>query len=71
MMCFICKKLQSGFCCCFLGGPNIWAITLEERTKHDKQFDSLKPTGGYITGWSGILHYTLTAVYTEYLCETV
>nr|XP_047921665.1 intersectin-2 isoform X4 [Anser cygnoides] len=32
------------------GGPNIWAITLEERTKHDKQFDSLKPTGGYITG---------------------
>uniref|UniRef100_A0A493TF38 EH domain-containing protein n=1 Tax=Anas platyrhynchos platyrhynchos TaxID=8840 RepID=A0A493TF38_ANAPP len=30
--------------------PNIWAITLEERTKHDKQFDSLKPTGGYITG---------------------
>ncbi|NXP52558.1 ITSN2 protein, partial [Heliornis fulica] len=38
---------------CFLfslGGPNIWAITSEERAKHDKQFDSLKPTGGYITG---------------------
>ncbi|NXI54532.1 ITSN2 protein, partial [Chloroceryle aenea] len=33
-----------------LGGPNIWAITSEERAKHDKQFDSLKPTGGYITG---------------------
>uniref|UniRef100_A0A8B9GHN5 Intersectin 2 n=1 Tax=Amazona collaria TaxID=241587 RepID=A0A8B9GHN5_9PSIT len=32
------------------GGPNIWAITSEERAKHDKQFDSLKPTGGYITG---------------------
>uniref|UniRef100_A0A8B9G9H4 Intersectin 2 n=1 Tax=Amazona collaria TaxID=241587 RepID=A0A8B9G9H4_9PSIT len=31
-------------------GPNIWAITSEERAKHDKQFDSLKPTGGYITG---------------------
>uniref|UniRef100_A0A8C3LAR3 Intersectin 2 n=1 Tax=Chrysolophus pictus TaxID=9089 RepID=A0A8C3LAR3_CHRPC len=31
-------------------GPNIWAITAEERAKHDKQFDSLKPTGGYITG---------------------
>nr|XP_056712131.1 intersectin-2 [Euleptes europaea] len=31
-------------------GPNIWAITSEERTKHDKQFDNLKPVGGYITG---------------------
>ncbi|KAK1333243.1 hypothetical protein QTO34_006784 [Cnephaeus nilssonii] len=33
-----------------LGGPNMWAITSEERTKHDKQFDNLKPAGGYITG---------------------
>ncbi|XP_029451899.1 intersectin-2 isoform X2 [Rhinatrema bivittatum] len=32
------------------GGPNMWAITTEERGKHDKQFDSLKPVGGYITG---------------------
>ncbi|KAM8786092.1 intersectin-2 isoform 2-T3 [Rhynchonycteris naso] len=32
------------------GGPNVWAITSEERTKHDKQFDNLKPSGGYITG---------------------
>ncbi|XP_038606944.1 intersectin-2 isoform X2 [Tachyglossus aculeatus] len=32
------------------GGPNMWAITSEERAKHDKQFDNLKPTGGYITG---------------------
>ncbi|XP_066234844.1 intersectin-2 isoform X3 [Saccopteryx leptura] len=32
------------------GGPNVWAITSEERTKHDKQFDHLKPSGGYITG---------------------
>ncbi|XP_075779517.1 intersectin-2 isoform X2 [Pelodiscus sinensis] len=32
------------------GGPNMWAITSEERAKHDKQFDSLKPIGGYITG---------------------
>uniref|UniRef100_A0A4X1TZ07 Intersectin 2 n=1 Tax=Sus scrofa TaxID=9823 RepID=A0A4X1TZ07_PIG len=32
------------------GGPNMWAITSEERTKHDKQFDNLKPSGGYITG---------------------
>uniref|UniRef100_A0A8C8S227 Intersectin 2 n=1 Tax=Pelusios castaneus TaxID=367368 RepID=A0A8C8S227_9SAUR len=32
------------------GGPNMWAITSEERAKHDKQFGSLKPMGGYITG---------------------
>ncbi|KAM9156493.1 intersectin-2 isoform 3-T4 [Pangshura tecta] len=32
------------------GGPNVWAITSEERAKHDKQFESLKPIGGYITG---------------------
>uniref|UniRef100_A0A4W2ERJ0 EH domain-containing protein n=1 Tax=Bos indicus x Bos taurus TaxID=30522 RepID=A0A4W2ERJ0_BOBOX len=32
------------------GGPNMWAITSEEWTKHDKQFDNLKPSGGYITG---------------------
>ncbi|XP_042552688.1 intersectin-2 isoform X1 [Dipodomys spectabilis] len=32
------------------GGPNMWAITSEERTKHDKQFDNLKPSGGFITG---------------------
>ncbi|XP_056680900.1 intersectin-2 isoform X6 [Monodelphis domestica] len=32
------------------GGPNMWAITSEERTKHDKQFDSLRPAGGHITG---------------------
>ncbi|XP_078503832.1 intersectin-2 isoform X6 [Lissotriton helveticus] len=32
------------------GGPNMWTITTEERSKHDKQFDSLKPVGGYITG---------------------
>lgn len=29
----------------------MWAITSEERAKHNKQFDGLKPTGGYITGW--------------------
>nr|XP_048292615.1 intersectin-2 isoform X4 [Myodes glareolus] len=32
------------------GGPNMWAITSEERNKHDKQFDNLKPSGGFITG---------------------
>ncbi|XP_068136346.1 intersectin-2 isoform X2 [Hyperolius riggenbachi] len=32
------------------GGPNMWAITTEERAKHDKQFASLKPISGLITG---------------------
>ncbi|XP_063078267.1 intersectin-2a [Engraulis encrasicolus] len=32
------------------GGVNIWAITPEERTKHDRQFDSLTPTLGYVSG---------------------
>ncbi|XP_062857887.1 intersectin-2a [Trichomycterus rosablanca] len=32
------------------GGFNIWAITPEERGKHDKQFDSLSPTLGFVSG---------------------
>uniref|UniRef100_A0A8C9VTF1 Intersectin 2 n=1 Tax=Scleropages formosus TaxID=113540 RepID=A0A8C9VTF1_SCLFO len=28
----------------------IWTITSEERSKHDKQFDSLSPTLGYVPG---------------------
>ncbi|XP_063771342.1 intersectin-2 isoform X2 [Pseudophryne corroboree] len=32
------------------GGPNMWAITTEERAKHDKQFASLNPAAGLITG---------------------
>ncbi|XP_061463514.1 intersectin-2 isoform X3 [Rhineura floridana] len=32
------------------GGSSMWAITSEERAKYDKQFDSLKPVGGYVTG---------------------
>uniref|UniRef100_A0AAR2KW83 Intersectin 2a n=1 Tax=Pygocentrus nattereri TaxID=42514 RepID=A0AAR2KW83_PYGNA len=34
----------------FPRGFNIWAITPEERGKHDKQFDSLSPTLGYVSG---------------------
>ncbi|XP_075053313.1 intersectin-1 isoform X5 [Mixophyes fleayi] len=34
----------------FGGNLDIWAITVEERAKHDQQFHGLKPTGGYITG---------------------
>ncbi|KAM9703257.1 intersectin-2a isoform 1-T1 [Menidia menidia] len=32
------------------GGANIWAITPEERGKYDKQFDSLAPILGYVSG---------------------
>ncbi|XP_066554504.1 intersectin-2 isoform X2 [Amia ocellicauda] len=32
------------------GGRSIWAITPEEREKHDQQFDSLQPTMGYVSG---------------------
>ncbi|KAM8975535.1 intersectin-1 isoform 2-T2 [Pelodytes ibericus] len=34
----------------FGGNLDIWAITLEERAKHDQQFHGLQPTSGYITG---------------------
>lgn len=35
------------------GSLDIWAITVEERAKHDQQFHSLKPISGFITGvWS-------------------
>ncbi|KAJ4928774.1 hypothetical protein JOQ06_004399 [Pogonophryne albipinna] len=32
------------------GGASVWAITPEERGKHDKQFDSLAPVLGYVSG---------------------
>ncbi|XP_033874350.3 intersectin-2 isoform X1 [Acipenser ruthenus] len=32
------------------GGPNMWAITPEERSKHDKQFNSIQPLMGFVTG---------------------
>ncbi|KAF0023337.1 hypothetical protein F2P81_023967 [Scophthalmus maximus] len=31
-------------------GASVWAITLEEKGKHDKQFDSLAPVLGYVSG---------------------
>ncbi|XP_069616890.1 intersectin-1 isoform X1 [Ranitomeya imitator] len=34
----------------FGGNLDIWAITVEERAKHDQQFHGLQPTAGYITG---------------------
>ncbi|KAM6943444.1 intersectin-2b [Xenentodon cancila] len=32
------------------GGPSIWAISPEERTKHDQMFDTLSPSMGYVSG---------------------
>ncbi|KAG5847089.1 hypothetical protein ANANG_G00122310 [Anguilla anguilla] len=32
------------------GGHSVWAITPEERDKHNKQFDTLSPTLGYVSG---------------------
>ncbi|XP_034555103.1 intersectin-2a isoform X2 [Notolabrus celidotus] len=32
------------------GGASVWAITPEERGKHDKQFDTLTPVLGYVSG---------------------
>ncbi|XP_061756713.1 intersectin-2-like isoform X6 [Nerophis ophidion] len=32
------------------GGASMWAITPEERGKHDKQFDTLAPVSGYVSG---------------------
>ncbi|XP_053171996.1 intersectin-2b isoform X2 [Scomber japonicus] len=32
------------------GGANIWAITPEERVKHDQKFDTLSPSMGYVSG---------------------
>ncbi|XP_036015688.1 intersectin-1 isoform X13 [Mus musculus] len=34
----------------FGGSLDVWAITVEERAKHDQQFLSLKPIAGFITG---------------------
>ncbi|XP_045916385.1 intersectin-2a isoform X1 [Micropterus dolomieu] len=32
------------------GGASVWAIAPEERGKHDKQFDTLAPVLGYVSG---------------------
>ncbi|KAK2493242.1 hypothetical protein MC885_002774, partial [Smutsia gigantea] len=41
---------EKNFLPCFaLGSLDIWAITVEERVKHDQQFHSLKPISGFIT----------------------
>ncbi|XP_023150163.2 intersectin-2b isoform X2 [Amphiprion ocellaris] len=32
------------------GGPSVWAISPEERNKHDQKFDTLSPSMGYVSG---------------------
>lgn len=48
-----------------VGSLDIWAITVEERAKHDQQFHSLKPISGFITGnWSQYFYIiTYSVVY--------
>uniref|UniRef100_A0A671WQS5 Intersectin 2a n=1 Tax=Sparus aurata TaxID=8175 RepID=A0A671WQS5_SPAAU len=41
------KRVGTGFT---LTPASVWAITPEERGKHDKQFDSLAPVLGYVSG---------------------
>ena len=45
----------------------MWAITSEERTKHDKQFDNLKPSGGYITGLCSYFICDFMLLFMKYL----
>uniref|UniRef100_A0A8C6X897 Intersectin 2 n=1 Tax=Naja naja TaxID=35670 RepID=A0A8C6X897_NAJNA len=51
------------------GGPNMWAITSEERKKYDKQFDSLKPVGGYITGDQARMFFLQSGLSSPVLAE--
>ncbi|KAK1891225.1 hypothetical protein KUDE01_010053, partial [Dissostichus eleginoides] len=32
------------------GGPSVWAISPEERLKHDQKFDTLSPSMGFVSG---------------------
>uniref|UniRef100_A0A8C6X8F3 Intersectin 2 n=1 Tax=Naja naja TaxID=35670 RepID=A0A8C6X8F3_NAJNA len=54
---------------CLSGGPNMWAITSEERKKYDKQFDSLKPVGGYITGDQARMFFLQSGLSSPVLAE--
>ncbi|XP_032069539.1 intersectin-2 isoform X3 [Thamnophis elegans] len=51
------------------GGPNMWAVTSEERKKYDKQFDSLKPVGGYITGDQARMFFLQSGLSSPVLAE--
>uniref|UniRef100_A0A8C6VKT3 Intersectin 2 n=1 Tax=Naja naja TaxID=35670 RepID=A0A8C6VKT3_NAJNA len=47
----------------------MWAITSEERKKYDKQFDSLKPVGGYITGDQARMFFLQSGLSSPVLAE--
>ncbi|XP_070588491.1 intersectin-2 isoform X2 [Erythrolamprus reginae] len=51
------------------GGPTMWAITSEERKKYDKQFDSLNPVGGYITGDQARMFFLQSGLSSPVLAE--
>uniref|UniRef100_A0A8C6X6Z6 Intersectin 2 n=1 Tax=Naja naja TaxID=35670 RepID=A0A8C6X6Z6_NAJNA len=53
----------------FFPSPNMWAITSEERKKYDKQFDSLKPVGGYITGDQARMFFLQSGLSSPVLAE--
>lgn len=37
-------------CFCSAGGISVWAISPEERSKHDQKFDTLSPAMGFVSG---------------------
>lgn len=37
-------------CVCRAGGISLWAISPEERNKHDQKFDTLSPAMGHVSG---------------------
>uniref|UniRef100_A0A8B9GXJ5 Intersectin 2b n=1 Tax=Astyanax mexicanus TaxID=7994 RepID=A0A8B9GXJ5_ASTMX len=42
------------------GGRSIWAITPEERDKHDQKFDTLSPAQGFVSGRNAMASTLLT-----------
>ncbi|XP_051511663.1 intersectin-2-like [Myxocyprinus asiaticus] len=51
------------------GGFNIWAITPEERGKHDKQFESLAPKLGYLSGDQARMFFLQSGLPTAVLAD--
>uniref|UniRef100_A0A8C5A9Q4 Intersectin 2a n=1 Tax=Gadus morhua TaxID=8049 RepID=A0A8C5A9Q4_GADMO len=49
-ICLPLPTTSSGLSPCAPGAASVWAITPEERGKHDKQFDSLAPALGHVSG---------------------
>ncbi|KAK9531671.1 hypothetical protein VZT92_011081 [Zoarces viviparus] len=51
------------------GGASVWAITPEERGKHDKQFDTLAPVLGYVSGEQARKFFLQSGLPTSVLAE--